>query len=121
VEVSRKGTWAKLGFLTLVLSEVLSVLVSLRMLAFPSALPEPWLRSGGGDVLVRAWAATWLALSAVLLVILFVSFRRAERWARLVMVTVPALWLVHFVLVPSTVYNLLLALITSCALAATLI
>lgn len=111
---------AKLGFWTLVLNEGLSVLVSLTLLAYPPALPEPWLRSGGGDVLVRAWAATWLALSAVLLAVLFTSFRRAERWARLVMVSVPVVWLAHFMLVPETVHNLLLALITSCALAATL-
>jgi hypothetical protein len=108
---------AKLGFWVLVLSELFSVLASLRMLASPLALPEPWLRSGGSEVLIRAWAVTWLGLSAVLLTVLFTSFRRAERWAQLVMVTVPVVWLAHFILAPEIVCNVILALITSCSVA----
>lgn len=109
-----------LGFWTLVASEALSVLASLTMLAAPAVLPEPWLRSGDGEVLIRAWAATWLALSAVLLYVLVTSFRRAAPGARLVMVTVPVVWFAHFLLAPGTAYNLLLALVTALALAATL-
>ncbi len=110
---------AKTGFLVLVGSEVLSVLVSLAMLMSPSVVPDPWLRSGGSEVLIRAWGVTWLAFSAVLLAVLFTSFRRAERWAWLVMVSVPLLWLTHFLLAPETLHNLILAIITCLALAVT--
>lgn len=116
--LSTTGRVATLGFWALVASEALSVVVSLAMLASPSVLPQPWLRSGDGDVLIRAWAITWLALSSVLLCVLLTSVRRGERWARLVMVTVPGIWFAHYLLAPGTVHNLALALVTSGAWAA---
>ena len=114
-----RGRFAKAGFAMLVLSQVVSGLASVTMLAAPSYLPEPWLRSDGGEVLIRAWGVTWLVLSGVLSTILFTAFRRAEVWARLTMVAVPVVWLAHFALAPETLHNLVLGVGTSLALAAT--
>lgn len=111
---------ATLGFMLLVVSQAISVVASLTITVAPSYLPVVWLRSGGSDVLVRAWGLTWLILSVVLLVVLFKSFRRAELWARLVMTSVPVVWLAHYLLAPGTVHNLIMAVITSFALAAAL-
>ena len=111
---------AAAGFWILVASEAASVVVSLCLLARPSILPDAWQRPDGSEVLVRAWATTWLALSAVLLAVLLTSFRRAGPRERLVMVAVPAVWLSHALLAPGTGDNLALALVTAGALVATL-
>ncbi len=110
----------KVGFAVLVVTEVLSSLISLTMIVSPfTVLNRPEFRPGEGELLIRGWGVTWLALSAVLLVVLVTAFRRALRWAWWVMAVVPMLWLGHFVLAPDTVHNLILAVITGVALAVT--
>ena len=111
---------AKVGFAVLVATEVLSVLISLTMVISPfTVLNRPEFRAGEGELLIRGWGITWLALSAVILVILFTAFGRGNRWAWPVITVVPLLWLAHFLLAPETVHNLVLALLTGVALAAT--
>ena len=114
---ARPASAACAGFCVLALSELGAAAASVAMVLKPSGLPSTWPRSGNSDVLVRAWGLTWLALSVVLLAVLVTSV--AQRWARLVLVSVPGVWLAHFLLAPGTVHNLLLALVTAAALAAT--
>ena len=111
---------AKVGLAILVVSEVLSLLVSLTMLISPfTVLNQPSFRAGEGELLIRGWGVTWLALSAVLLAVLLTAFRRSERWARLALTSVPLLWLAHFLLAPDTVHNLVIAIITALGLGMT--
>ena len=107
--------WWTVGRGVLVASVALSLVLSLAMLVSPSSLPAAWRRSGEGEDLVRAWGATWLALSVVHLAVLLTAFRRRERWASLVMSTVPLIWLSHFLLVPEMVVNLVAAIVTALA------
>ncbi len=107
----------KVGFVVLVVTEVFSLLISLTMVMSPfTVLNQPEFRPGEGELLIRGWGITWLALSVVILVVLFTAFRRGHRWAWLVTTVVPLLWLAHFLLAPDTVHNLVLALITGVAL-----
>ena len=111
---------AKVGFVVLVVTEVFSLLISLTMLISPfTVLNRPEFRPGEGELLIRGWGITWLALSVVILVVLLTAFRRGYRWAWLVMTVVPLLWLAHFLLAPDTVHNLVLALVTGLALGVT--
>jgi hypothetical protein len=111
---------AKAGFVVLVATEVFSLLISLTMVISPfTVLNRPEFRLGEGELLSRGWGITWLALSVVILVLLFTAFRRGSRWAWLVITVVPLLWLAHFMLAPETVHNLVLALVTAVALGVT--
>ena len=111
---------AKAGLVVLVVTEVLSLLISVTMLISPfTVLNRPEFRPGEGELLIRGWGITWLALSVVLLVVLLTAFRRGDRWAWLVMTVVPILWLAHFLLAPETIHNLVLAVFTGLALAVT--
>lgn len=110
---------AKFGVMLLLLSNAISAVASIVMLISPSVLPDAWLRSGGSDVLIRAWATTWLALSAVLLIVLKTSFRRGARLPWILMWIVPIVWFSHFLLAPGSTYNLVLAIVTCVALAMT--
>lgn len=113
-------TVSKVGFGALVATEVMSLVISVTMIISPfTILNRPEFRPGEGELLIRGWGVTWLALSVVVLGILFTAFRNGLRWAWLAMTVIPLLWLAHFLLAPETVHNLALALITAAALTVT--
>lgn len=114
----RNGGWRGVAAgRVLVAGAAASAIVAVVMIVAPSCLPEQWPRPAGSDVLVRAWGVTWLALAAVLLVVLAAGYRRGERSARLAAVAVPVVWASHAVLAPGTWWNWGLAAVTGAAAA----
>jgi len=80
-----------------------------------TVLFEPEFRAGDVPGTLRAWGITWL-FNVFALVVLFRGFRQVERWAWWTLWLLPLLWLSHFLFNPSTVHNLVIAIITAVGL-----
>ncbi len=59
-----------------------------------------------------AWGISWVGFEILALIIILIPFRREERWAWWTLWLLPALWLCLFVLDPSLIGLLVLALIS---------
>ena len=77
---------------------------------------EPALAAGNVPGALRAWGITWVFFNVLALVILFKNFRKGEQWAWWALWLLPLLWLSHFLVNPSTVHNLVIAVITALGL-----
>jgi hypothetical protein len=105
------------GWSILSISAILGLLVSLVLVVSPNTvLVEPAFRVGSVPGALRAWGVTWLFFNIMVLVVLFGGFRRRERWAWWLLWLLPLLWLSHFLFNPTTVHNLVIAIITAVGL-----
>jgi len=108
---------ARVGWIVLLINELLSLLLSFLLITVPfTVMTLPEFQVGKAHVILRGWGFTWLALSIVVLVILLTSFRRNERWAWYTLWVLPLLWLSHFFLAMDTIHNLVFAIISAVAL-----
>ena len=102
------------GWIILLVSAILGVLAALLLTISPtSVLFEPEFRAGDVPGALRAWGVTWVFFNILALVVLFRNFRQGERWAWWTLWLLPLLWLSHFLVNPSTVHNLVIAVITA--------
>ena len=102
------------GWIILLVSLILGLLVALLLVLSPNTvLVEDAFRAGAVPGALRAWGVTWLFFNIIALVVLFRGFRQGERWAWWTLWLLPLLWLSHFVFNPSTVHNLVIAIITA--------
>ena len=102
------------GGIILLVSAVLGLLASLLLIISPTTvLFEPEFRAGNVPGALRAWGVTWLFFNVFAVVVLFRGFRQGERWAWWTLWLLPLLWLSHFLVNPSTVHNLVIAVITA--------
>ncbi len=109
--------YERYGWIILLVSAVLGLLAALILTLSPtSILVEPEFRVGSVPGVLRAWGITWIFFNIFVLVILFRNFRKGERWAWWVLWMLPLLWLSHFLVNPSTVHNLVIAIITAVGL-----
>jgi hypothetical protein len=102
------------GRIIILFSAILGLLAALLVTISPTTvLFEPEFRAGDVPGALRAWGVTWLFFNVFALVILFRGFRQGERWAWWTLWLLPLLWLFHFLVNPSTVHNLVIAVITA--------
>ena len=107
----------KYGWIIILISAILGLLLALLLTISPTTvLFEPEFRAGDVPGVLRAWGITWLFFNVLALIVLFRGFRQGERWAWWTMWLLPLLWLSHFVFNPSTVHNLVIAIITAVGL-----
>ena len=105
------------AWIILLISAILGLLVSLVLVISPNTvLFEPAFRVGSVPGALRAWGVTWLFFNVIALVVLFRGFRKGERWAWWTLWLLPLLWLSHFLFNPTTVHNLVIAIITTVGL-----
>lgn len=105
------------GWIILLVSAVLGLLVSLLLTLSPNTvLFQPAFRVGNVPGALRAWGVTWLFFNVIALVVLFRGFRQGEQWAWWTLWLLPLLWGSHFLFNPSTVHNLVIAIITAAGL-----
>jgi hypothetical protein len=105
------------AWIILLISAILGLLVSLVLVISPNTvLIEPAFRVGSVPGALRAWGVTWLFFNVIALVVLFRGFRKGERWAWWTLWLLPLLWLSHFLFNPTTVHNLVIAIITAVGL-----
>jgi hypothetical protein len=108
--------YERYSWVILLVSAVLGLLVAVVLVLSPtSILFEPAFAAGSVPGAIRAWGATWLFFNISVLVILFMGFRKGERWAWWTLWLLPLLWLTHF-FNPSTVHNLVIAVVTALGL-----
>lgn len=113
----RGGGLVRYGWIILLISAILGLLVSLVLVISPNTvLVEPDFRVGSVPGVLRAWGVTWLFFNVIALVVLFRSFRKGERWAWWTLWLLPFVWLSHFLFNPTTVHNLVIAIITAVGL-----
>lgn len=104
----------KYAWIILLLSAILGLLAALLLTISPTTvLFEPEFRAGDVPAVLRAWGITWLFFNVFVLLVLFRGFRQGERWAWWTLWLLPLLWLSHFLVNPSTVHNLVIAVITA--------
>ena len=77
---------------------------------------EPAFAAGNVPGILRAFGLTWIGFNTFVLIILFRNFRKGERWSWWALWLLPLLWLSHFLINPSTVHNLVIAVITALGL-----
>ena len=102
------------AWIVILLSAVLGLLAALLLTISPTTvLFEPEFRAGDVPGALRAWGVTWLFFNVFALIVLFRGLRQGERWAWWTLWMLPLLWLSHFLVNPSTVHNLVIAIITA--------
>jgi hypothetical protein len=105
------------GWIILLVSAILGLLVALLLTLSPNTvLFEPEFQAGNVPGALRAWGVTWLFFNVIALVVLFRGFRQGQRWAWWTLWLLPLLWLSHFLVNPTTVHNLVIAVITAVGL-----
>jgi hypothetical protein len=105
------------GWIVLLISAILGLLAALLITISPTTvLFGPEFRAGNVPGALRAWGIIWLFFNVFALVVLFRGFRQGERWAWWTLWLLPLLWLSYFVFDPSTVHNLVIAVITAVGL-----
>ena len=112
-----RRTYERYGWIIILISAILGLLLALLLTISPTTvLFEPEFRTGGVPGVLRAWGINWLFFNVFALVVLFRGFRQGERWAWWTLWLLPLLWLSHFLFNPSTVHNLVIAIITAVGL-----
>ncbi len=105
------------GWIILLISASLGLLAAVTLTISPTTvLFEPEFRAGNVPGALRAWGVTWLFFNIFALIVLFGGFRQGDRGAWWTLWMLPLLWLSHFVFNPSTVHNLVIAIITTVGL-----
>ena len=109
--------YERYGWIILLVSTILGLFFALVLVFAPtSVMVLPEFRAGEVPGVLRGWGITWVFFNVLVLVILYRNFRQGERWAWWVLWLLPLLWLSHFVFNPSTVQNLVIAIITAVGL-----
>ncbi len=108
------GTAGKIGWVILLASALLGALGGVTLVVAPlSVMVEPAFAAGNVPAILRALGLTWVFFNVFVLIVLVKYFRAGERWAWWVLWLMPALWLFHFVVNPSTVHNLVIGVVTA--------
>src|ERR671916_2162599 len=114
---SGERVYERYAWIILLVSAVLGLLAGLTLILAPlSIMVEPAFAAGGVPGVLRALGLTWVFFNVLELIILFRNFRRGEQWAWWVLWLLPILWLFHFLVNPSTVHNLVIAIVTALGL-----
>ena len=114
---SGERVYERYAWIILSVSAVLGLLAGLTLILAPlSIMVEPAFAAGSVPAVLRALGLTWVFFNVLELIILFRNFRRGEQWAWWVLWLLPILWLFHFLVNPSTVHNLVIAIVTALGL-----
>jgi hypothetical protein len=114
---SHERVYERYAWIILSVSAVLGLLAGLTLILAPlSIMVEPAFAAGNVPGVLRALGLTWVFFNVLELIILFRNFRRGEQWAWWVLWLLPILWLFHFLVNPSTVHNLVIAIVTALGL-----
>ena len=102
------------GWIILLTSALLGLLFAVLLSIAPnSILSDPNFQVGNAPLAIRVWGITWVGFSILALILLFVPYRRGERWTWYALWLLPLLWLSHFLLAPDTPHNLVIAILTA--------
>jgi hypothetical protein len=114
---SGERVYERYAWIILSVSAVLGLLAGLTLILAPlSIMVEPAFAAGSVPAVLRALGLAWVFFNVLELIILFRNFRRGEQWAWWVLWLLPILWLFHFLVNPSTVHNLVIAIVTALGL-----
>ena len=114
---SGERVYERYAWIILSVSAVMGLLAGLTLILAPlSIMVEPAFAAGSVPAVLRALGLTWVFFNVLELIILFRNFRRGEQWAWWVLWLLPILWLFHFLVNPSTVHNLVIAIVSALGL-----